>query len=130
MAAYAALVSIMQIFDQIEHHPSPPISMDKKQVESLTEIVVFLQEFLEGYKSPFADSDEADPLEMRIADAVYIAEDAIESHIVDQILAAASKDKREWIGFLNCFCGLKKPENDGRKITSVDLYEKQFIFSI
>ncbi|XP_047957586.1 putative late blight resistance protein homolog R1A-3 [Salvia hispanica] len=85
MAAYAALVSLMQILDQIEHHPSPPISMDKKQVESLTEIVMFLQEFLEGYKSPYADGDEADPLEMRIADAVYAAEDVIESHIVDRI---------------------------------------------
>ncbi|XP_047962688.1 late blight resistance protein R1-A-like isoform X2 [Salvia hispanica] len=88
MAAYAALVSLMQILDQIEHHPSPPISMDKKQVESLTDIAVFLQEFLEGYKSPYADGDEADPSEMRIADAVYAAEDAIESHIVDQLVPA------------------------------------------
>ncbi|XP_047962147.1 putative late blight resistance protein homolog R1B-12 [Salvia hispanica] len=85
MAAYAALVSLMQTIHQIEHHPSPPISMDKKQVESLTEIVTFLQEFLEGYKSPYADKDEADPLEMRIADAVYAAEDVIESHIVEQL---------------------------------------------
>ncbi|XP_042020319.1 uncharacterized protein LOC121768041 [Salvia splendens] len=75
----------MQIFDQIEHYPSPPISMDKKQVESLTEIVMYLQEFLEGYKSPFADVNEADPLEMRIADAVYAAEDVIESHLVEQL---------------------------------------------
>ncbi|XP_042024471.1 putative late blight resistance protein homolog R1B-16 [Salvia splendens] len=123
MAAYASLVSLMQIFDLIEHHPSPPISMDKKQVESLTEIVVFLQEFLEGYKSPFADGDEADPLEMRIADAVYVAEDAIESHIVDQILAAASKDKKDWIGFFNYFRPRKEPKHDGPKITSADLYE-------
>ncbi|XP_057800149.1 putative late blight resistance protein homolog R1B-14 [Salvia miltiorrhiza] len=42
-------------------------------------------EFLDGYKSPVADGDEADPLEMRIADATYAAEDAIESHIVDMI---------------------------------------------
>ncbi|XP_047953961.1 putative late blight resistance protein homolog R1C-3 [Salvia hispanica] len=85
MAAYAALVSLMQIIHQIEHHPSPPISMDKKQVESLTHIVMFLQEFLEGYKSPYAEGDEADPLEMRIADAVYAAEDVIESHIMKQL---------------------------------------------
>ncbi|XP_047962203.1 late blight resistance protein R1-A-like [Salvia hispanica] len=92
MAAYAALVSIMQIIHEIEHHPFPPISMDKKQVESLTEIITFLQEFLEGYKSPFADGDEADPLEMRIADTVYAAKDVIESHIVDQILKVVSAD--------------------------------------
>ncbi|XP_057770287.1 late blight resistance protein R1-A-like [Salvia miltiorrhiza] len=40
-------------------------------------------EFLETYRSPVAD--EADPLEMRIADATYAAEDVIESHIVDMI---------------------------------------------
>ncbi|XP_042023597.1 putative late blight resistance protein homolog R1B-16 [Salvia splendens] len=90
MAAYAALVSVMQTIHQIEHHPSPPISMDKKQVESLTEIVMFLQEFLESYKSPYADGDEADPLEMCIADAAYAAEDAIELRIVDQLVPAAS----------------------------------------
>ncbi|XP_057800181.1 putative late blight resistance protein homolog R1A-4 [Salvia miltiorrhiza] len=85
MAAYAALVSLMHIVDTIEHHHSPPISIHKQQLESLTQIISFLQEFLDGYKSPVADGDEADPLEMRIADAAYAAEDAIESHIVDVI---------------------------------------------
>ena len=66
MAAYAALVSLMHIINDIETHPSPPISLDKKQVESLVEIVTFLQEFLECYKSPYDYSDEADPLEIRI----------------------------------------------------------------
>ncbi|XP_047962199.1 putative late blight resistance protein homolog R1A-10 [Salvia hispanica] len=124
MAAYAALVSLMQIFDQIENHPTPPISLDKKQVETLTETVIFLQEFLEGYKSPFADEDEADPLEMRIADAVYAAEDVIESYIVDQILPAApketvdqiipaaSEDEMKWIG-----------SNYGQKTTFANFYE-------
>ena len=44
---------------------------------------------------------------MRIADAVYAVEDAIEYHIVDQILDAASKDKRDRIGFFSCLRGLK-----------------------
>ncbi|KAH6812847.1 hypothetical protein C2S51_021865 [Perilla frutescens var. frutescens] len=90
MAAYAALTSLLQILDQLEHHPFPPISLDRQQVESLTEIATFLQEFLEGYDSPFVDSDEADPLEMRIADAAYAAEDVIESYIVDNIHFAAA----------------------------------------
>ncbi|KAL8458636.1 hypothetical protein ACS0TY_036236 [Phlomoides rotata] len=51
MAAYAALVSVMHIIDKIEHHPRPPISLDKLQVESLTEKIAFLQEFLQGYES-------------------------------------------------------------------------------
>ncbi|XP_047951696.1 putative late blight resistance protein homolog R1A-10 [Salvia hispanica] len=120
MAAYAALVSLMQIFHQIKHHPSPPISMDKTQVESITEIVVFLQEFLEGYKSPFADSDEADSLEMRITDAVYAAEDAIESNIIDQILLAASAVKRDRFFLASRAIG---HEIDGLKIRPADLYE-------
>ncbi|XP_057801513.1 putative late blight resistance protein homolog R1C-3 isoform X1 [Salvia miltiorrhiza] len=91
MAAYAAIVSLMNTINQIEHHPSPPISIHKQQLESLTQIVTFLQEFLESYKSPVADGDEADPLEMRIADAAHAVEDVIESHIVDKLQPRRSK---------------------------------------
>ncbi|XP_042005838.1 putative late blight resistance protein homolog R1B-16 [Salvia splendens] len=94
MAAYAALVSLMHIIDDIETHPSPPISLDKQQVQSLTEKLVLLQEFLESYNSPFAYSDEADPLEMRIVDVAHAAEDVIESYIIDtvQLSAKATND--------------------------------------
>ncbi|XP_057775511.1 putative late blight resistance protein homolog R1A-10 [Salvia miltiorrhiza] len=85
MAAYGALVSLMHIIDRLEKHPSPPISIDKQQVESLTQNVTFLQDFLDAYISPVVDGHEADPLERRIADAVYAAEDVIESQIVLQI---------------------------------------------
>ncbi|XP_057775481.1 putative late blight resistance protein homolog R1B-8 [Salvia miltiorrhiza] len=85
MAAYGALVSLMHIIDRLEKHPSPPISIHKQQVESLTQNVTFLQDFLDAYISPVVDDHEADPLERRIADAVYAAEDVIESQIVDQI---------------------------------------------
>ncbi|XP_042050221.1 putative late blight resistance protein homolog R1A-3 [Salvia splendens] len=85
MAAYAALASLMHIIDTLKKHPSPPISIDQKQVESLTQNVALMQEFLDGYMSPVvADGHEADPLERRIADAVYAAEDLIESKIVAQ----------------------------------------------
>ncbi|XP_057800153.1 late blight resistance protein R1-A-like [Salvia miltiorrhiza] len=94
MAAYAALVSVMHIIDTIEHHHSPPISIHKQQVESLTQILTFLQEFLEGYKSPVADGDESDPLEMRIADLAYAAEDVIESHIVNKLQLSRSKEAK------------------------------------
>ncbi|XP_057801772.1 uncharacterized protein LOC131016951 [Salvia miltiorrhiza] len=90
MAAYAALVSLMHIIDDLERHHSPPISLNKHQVQSLTENVMFLQEFLEAYDSPV--SDEADPLEMRIADAAYAAEDTIESHIVAKIQLSRSRE--------------------------------------
>ncbi|KAL3619506.1 hypothetical protein CASFOL_037076 [Castilleja foliolosa] len=84
MAAYAALVSLMHTIDNIEHHHSPPISLPKQQVQSLTQNITFLQKFLEAY-NPQASEELADPLEMRIADAAYAAEDVIESHIVDTI---------------------------------------------
>ncbi|KAL1538021.1 putative late blight resistance protein R1A-3 isoform X1 [Salvia divinorum] len=90
MAAYASLNSLMKVIDDIETHPSPPIFLDKQQVESLTEKLVFLQEFLESYDSPYAYSDEADPLEMRIVDAAHVAEDVIESYIIDTMLLSAA----------------------------------------
>ncbi|XP_057810295.1 putative late blight resistance protein homolog R1B-16 [Salvia miltiorrhiza] len=83
-AAYAALVSAMNIINNLHHHPRPPVSLHTKQVESLTEKIRFLLEFLEGYNPHRGYSNEADPLESRIADAAYAAEYAIESHIFDQ----------------------------------------------
>ncbi|XP_057800203.1 putative late blight resistance protein homolog R1B-16 [Salvia miltiorrhiza] len=100
MAAYAAIVSLMNTINQIEHHPSPPISIHKQQLESLTQILTFLQEFLESYKPPVADGDEADPLEMRIADAAHAVEDVIESHIVNVIkLGSSSPNEVSCIDF-------------------------------
>ncbi|XP_057802809.1 putative late blight resistance protein homolog R1B-13 [Salvia miltiorrhiza] len=106
MAAYAALVSLMHIIDDLERHHSPPISLNKQQVQSLTEIITFLQEFLEANNSPV--SDEADPLEMRIADAAYAAEDAIESHIVAKIQLSRSRETIR-SRFLSCFQAPKDP---------------------
>ncbi|XP_047954023.1 putative late blight resistance protein homolog R1A-10 [Salvia hispanica] len=99
MAAYAALVSVMNIIDSLQLHPHPPISFHPKQAVSLAKKVTFLQEFLEVYNPRLDYSKEADPLESRIADAAYAAEDIIESHIVDQI------------------------KTDGRKISPDSLYE-------
>ncbi|GFQ03811.1 disease resistance protein rpp13 [Phtheirospermum japonicum] len=88
MAAYAALVSLSHIFDQIQNHPRPPISLDKEQLQSLTEKVMFLQDFLERYTNiNGGGTEEAEALESRITDAAYAVEDIIESHIVDQIEA-------------------------------------------
>ncbi|XP_047957439.1 putative late blight resistance protein homolog R1A-10 [Salvia hispanica] len=91
MAAYAALVSVTNIMDTLHLHPRPPISLHPKQAESLTEKITFLQKFLTIYNPHLDYSREADPLESRIADAAYAAEDMIESHIVDQITSDAGK---------------------------------------
>ncbi|XP_057802163.1 putative late blight resistance protein homolog R1C-3 [Salvia miltiorrhiza] len=120
MAAYAALVSVMHIMDTIEHHHSPPISIDKQQVESLTQILTFLQEFLQGYKSPVADGDEADPLEMHIVDAAYAVEDVIESYIVNVIELGRSSPNEE---FLQGYNTLYNDETDSLETLIADLAE-------
>ncbi|XP_057792725.1 putative late blight resistance protein homolog R1A-10 [Salvia miltiorrhiza] len=84
-AAYATLLSALNIINNLHHHPRPPISLPIQQVESLTQKINFLLEFLEGYNPHRGYSKEADPLESRIADAAYAAEHAIESHIFDQL---------------------------------------------
>ncbi|KAG8380180.1 hypothetical protein BUALT_Bualt07G0166700 [Buddleja alternifolia] len=93
MAAYAALVSVLHIIEQIQLHPSPPISLDQKQVQSLTETLTFLQDFLEVH--PHDGSQEAYDLEGRIRDAARAAEDVIESHIVDRIRGGSTSSHGE-----------------------------------
>ncbi|KAI3464077.1 hypothetical protein Pfo_020740 [Paulownia fortunei] len=87
MAAYAALVSLMNTMEQIQNHPRHSISLNKKQIESLLEKVGFLQDFIEGYSH--GGSKEAEVLESHIASAAYAAEDVIESHVVNQIHAGS-----------------------------------------
>ncbi|XP_057786711.1 putative late blight resistance protein homolog R1A-10 [Salvia miltiorrhiza] len=91
MAAYAALVSVMHIIDNLQLHPRPPISLHIKQLHSLIQKINFLLEFLQGYNPHLGYTAEADPLESRIADAAHAAEDVIESHIVDQITSDGKK---------------------------------------
>ena len=85
MAAYAALVSLTHIIDNLQLHPHPPISLSKTQLHLLTPKLTFLLEFLECYNPLLPYATEADPFERRIADAAHTAEDVIESHIVDRI---------------------------------------------
>ncbi|XP_047952527.1 putative late blight resistance protein homolog R1B-16 [Salvia hispanica] len=134
MAAYAALTSLMHILDDIKHHPSPPISIHEQQLESLTQTVTSFQQFLETYISPVSDTNKADPLEIRIAEAAYAAQDVIESHIVDMIKLRKSSGayhgqihsggetstQSKSLMWSNHFGCLMKPINHGRKISYVD----------
>ncbi|XP_042049833.1 putative late blight resistance protein homolog R1A-10 [Salvia splendens] len=121
MAAYAALVSLMHLIDTIELHHFPFISLHKNQIQSLTEIVTFLLEFLQAYKSPVSDHDEADPLEMRIADAAYVAEDAIQSHIMHKIqLSETSVKTKIRRCFDSMFQGLKLHQDVQKAIKEMD----------
>ncbi|KAL8529847.1 hypothetical protein ACS0TY_007052 [Phlomoides rotata] len=85
VATYAALVSLMNTLDNIQNHPIHSFSLDKKQIQLLHKIIDFLLNFIESYNS-HRGSKSKEVLESQIA-AVHIAEDVIESHVVDQILA-------------------------------------------
>lgn len=81
MAAYAALVSLSHILQQILH-PSllNQIIIPREQIESLQNKVCFLLDFLESLQR-----ENIGDLEKKIAEAAYAAEDIIESHVVTQI---------------------------------------------
>ncbi|XP_047962446.1 putative late blight resistance protein homolog R1A-10 [Salvia hispanica] len=125
MAAYAALVSVMQIINQIESHPRPPISLHRNQIESLTQSITLLQEFLEHYSSHGGYTEEEDIWEIRIAKAAYSAEDVIESHIVDQILARSTNDA-ENTSSTEFYQGLQKVIEEMNSI-NIEIKEKMVV---
>ncbi|XP_057780138.1 putative late blight resistance protein homolog R1A-10 [Salvia miltiorrhiza] len=89
MAAYAALVSVMNIIEQMMSHPRLSIVFDKKQIESLGEKADGLLDFITNTNID-GGSKQASDLESQIASAAHAAEDVIESHIFDQIHAGSS----------------------------------------
>ncbi|KAL3630505.1 hypothetical protein CASFOL_023489 [Castilleja foliolosa] len=122
MAAYAALVSLMHTIDKIENHHSPPITLNKQQVQSLTQNITFLQQFLEAYNPHASESCEelADPLEMRIADAAYSAEDVIDSHIEDTIQLNRPNQTSYVARFFNCS---RAPKQVDEQTKSINFYQ-------
>ncbi|GER53523.1 disease resistance protein [Striga asiatica] len=119
MAAYAAVLSLKHSIDQIQTHPSPPISLHFTQLQFLTEKLIYLQEFLENH------SIDVEGLEGRIADAAYEAEDLIESHIVHQIQAANATNEGKFITFIRFFRGLCKtptPSHEENLLSPIELY--------
>lgn len=84
MAAYAAVVSLMNTTDAITNHPRLSPCLDKEQVQSLSKTLSLLLDYIENHTSHGYDQ-EAECLQLKIASAAHAAEDVIESHIVDQI---------------------------------------------
>ncbi|KAL8546125.1 hypothetical protein ACS0TY_006014 [Phlomoides rotata] len=109
MAAYAAVLSLFHTLNHINIHPCPPISLHQSQVDSLTQNITFLQDYLERYPN-----QEDDDLETRITAAAYAAEDLIETHIVDQIHHARSTSNHwgEHISSADLYGGLERVIQD------------------
>ncbi|XP_047961592.1 putative late blight resistance protein homolog R1B-16 [Salvia hispanica] len=86
MAAYAALVSLMNDLELIPNHPTHSFSFDTKQITTLSQIVHSLIDFMETFDSHGYATESAEILETRIASAAHAAHHVIESHVVDQLL--------------------------------------------
>ncbi|XP_075490550.1 putative late blight resistance protein homolog R1B-17 [Primulina tabacum] len=101
MAAYAAVVSLMHTSEQILHPSHQWLRIHRKQIESLLQKVRYLQEFLEDYSN--RDHEEKAGLEGQIAAAACAAEDIIESHVSDQILARSTgREAKSSTSFSEC----------------------------
>ncbi|XP_075491176.1 putative disease resistance protein RXW24L isoform X2 [Primulina tabacum] len=96
MAAYASLLSLGHILDQLlQHPPRQRAVLDKTQIHSVLENVSFLQDFLEDF--PLIRADEIQGLEEKIARSAHAAEDIIESRVVDQLLQNSEDERRSGI---------------------------------
>ncbi|XP_047949564.1 putative late blight resistance protein homolog R1B-17 [Salvia hispanica] len=94
-AAFAALVSLQNNLRLIDNHPNHTFPFEEKQIDFLSDNVSFLINFMKSYNySHGARRGTAEALEMRIARAAQVAEDVIESHMVDQIRCGKTRSFR------------------------------------
>ncbi|KAL0356176.1 UNVERIFIED_CONTAM: Disease resistance protein RGA2 [Sesamum radiatum] len=101
VAAYASLVSLMHILDNVQHPARRHrLHMDKEQIQSLHEKVMFLQEFLEVHSQ--RKTQEMEDLARRITVAVQV-DNIIDLHVVDQ-LREESQYKSHHMAALSSFC--------------------------
>ncbi|XP_073318154.1 disease resistance protein RPP13-like [Primulina huaijiensis] len=93
MAAYASLLSLGNILDQLLQYPPRQIAvLDKAQIHFLLENITFLQDFIEDFS--LTRGDEIHALEEKIASSAYAAQDVIASRVVDQILEDSEAERR------------------------------------
>ncbi|KAG8378976.1 hypothetical protein BUALT_Bualt07G0040400 [Buddleja alternifolia] len=83
VSAYASVVSLMHVLDQIQHPSRHRLLPNMKQIETLREKVHFLQEFLELHSATKVEGME--DLIKQITAVADEAEDIIDSHVVDQL---------------------------------------------
>ncbi|KAL1555798.1 putative late blight resistance protein R1B-17 [Salvia divinorum] len=94
-AAFAALVSLQNNMRLIYSHPNHTFPFEKEQILSLRGSVRFLIDFMTSYDNSHGVRREtAETLEIRIARAAQVAEDVIESHMVDQIRCGKTRPSR------------------------------------
>ncbi|XP_011072134.1 putative late blight resistance protein homolog R1B-16 [Sesamum indicum] len=101
VAAYASLVSLTDVLDNVQH-PSRRhrLHLDKEQIQSLHQKVLFLQHFLELHSQRI--SPELEDLARQLAVVADEADDVIDFHVVNQLLQR-SQDKTHHVAALSSF---------------------------
>ncbi|KAK4437272.1 Disease resistance RPP8-like protein 3 [Sesamum alatum] len=102
VAAYASLVSLMHVLDNVQHPARRHrLRLDEERIKSLQEKVQFLQDFLEVHSQ--RKSQEMEDLARQITVVVHEADDVIDLHAVDQ-LSEEGQDKSHHMTALSSFC--------------------------
>ncbi|PIN21530.1 hypothetical protein CDL12_05776 [Handroanthus impetiginosus] len=116
VVAYAAVVSLMHVLDQIP--AMHKLHLDRNHIQILRENVSFLQDFLEVHSQRF--SEDLEDLARQIAAVADEAEDIIDAHVVDQLKSQRPED--ESYMDLSSFC-----KDIDRVIEKMDLIKKELM---
>ncbi|XP_011072171.1 putative late blight resistance protein homolog R1A-3 [Sesamum indicum] len=102
VAAYASLVSLMDVLDNVQHlGRRRRLHLDKEQIQNLQEKVKLLQDFLEVHSQRI--SPEMENLVRQLLVLVDDADDIIDFHVANQ-LREESQDKSLHTIALTSFC--------------------------
>ncbi|KAL0362485.1 UNVERIFIED_CONTAM: putative late blight resistance proteinR1B-14 [Sesamum calycinum] len=103
LAAYASLLSLAHVLDQIQHPVyRRRLCLDTEQLRGLQEKVHHLQDFLEDY-SQRRISQEVEDLVRQIPVVAYEAEDVIDSYVVYELGTSLDRSDDHDAAALSCF---------------------------
>ncbi|KAK4441013.1 hypothetical protein Salat_0436200 [Sesamum alatum] len=104
VAAYASLLSLAHVLDQIQHPVHRHrLRLDTEQLRSLQEKVKHLQDFLEDNHSQRKISQEVEDLARQIPVFAYEAEDVIDSHVA-YVGTSPDRSDHDAAAMLSSFC--------------------------
>ncbi|KAL0440953.1 UNVERIFIED_CONTAM: putative late blight resistance proteinR1B-8 [Sesamum radiatum] len=102
VAAYASLVSLSDVLDNVQHPARRHrLHLDEEQIQSLQQKVLFLEHFLELHDSQRINPEMED-LARQLVVVVDEADDIIDFHVVNQLLER-SQDKTRHMAVLSSF---------------------------
>ncbi|KAG8366409.1 hypothetical protein BUALT_Bualt17G0076700 [Buddleja alternifolia] len=93
--AYAAVVSLMQVLEQLLGPDQVPIRCPKSQIKLLSDKVSSLKAFLNNESPEYKWSKTKNSLEKEIRDAIWRAEDVVESSLSSYFLSSGSENPED-----------------------------------